>query len=222
MPKGQCHCGAVRYEMPAEAIHQALCHCSDCRRHSGAPVVAWGLVQAGSARGRGRDQGSMPRPSMAGGISARPAGRRSSTPTTRSSPARSTSRSARSTIPTRSRPQAQIQVAERIGWMETRARAAGVRALSRLRLSPRRLAAPEFVHRAEQGRLLALERGPGVEVRAWPGRRDGPSGSGRAGGGGRSKASSSRPSESSARPMRGTSKLSSCGWSSRSWMPCSV
>ena len=44
MPKGQCHCGAVRYEMSAQAIHQALCHCSDCRRHSGAPMVAWGLV----------------------------------------------------------------------------------------------------------------------------------------------------------------------------------
>ena len=44
MPKGQCHCGAARYDMPAEAYHQAICHCSDCRRHSGAPVVAWGLV----------------------------------------------------------------------------------------------------------------------------------------------------------------------------------
>jgi hypothetical protein len=31
--------------MPAEAIHQALCHCSDCRRHSGAPAVAWALVK---------------------------------------------------------------------------------------------------------------------------------------------------------------------------------
>ena len=44
MPKGQCHCGAVRYDMSADTIHQALCHCSDCRRHSGAPMVAWGLV----------------------------------------------------------------------------------------------------------------------------------------------------------------------------------
>ncbi|HEX8224784.1 MAG TPA: GFA family protein [Allosphingosinicella sp.] len=44
MPEGGCHCGAVRYEMPAEAIHQALCHCKDCRLHSGAPAVAWGLV----------------------------------------------------------------------------------------------------------------------------------------------------------------------------------
>ena len=44
MPKGQCHCGAVRYEMSSNTVHQALCHCSDCRRHSGAPMVAWGLV----------------------------------------------------------------------------------------------------------------------------------------------------------------------------------
>ena len=44
MPKGQCHCGAVSYEMPAETSHRAICHCSDCRRHAGAPMVAWGLV----------------------------------------------------------------------------------------------------------------------------------------------------------------------------------
>ena len=44
MPKGQCHCGAVRYQMPAETKHQAICHCSDCRRHAGAPFVAWALV----------------------------------------------------------------------------------------------------------------------------------------------------------------------------------
>ena len=45
MPTGQCHCGAVRYEMPAETIYQAVCHCSDCRRHTGAPMVAWALVR---------------------------------------------------------------------------------------------------------------------------------------------------------------------------------
>jgi len=44
MPKGQCHCGAVHYEMSAETLHRAVCHCTDCRRHSGAPMVAWGLV----------------------------------------------------------------------------------------------------------------------------------------------------------------------------------
>ena len=44
MPKGQCHCGAVRYDMPAETKHQAICHCRDCRRHAGAPFVSWALV----------------------------------------------------------------------------------------------------------------------------------------------------------------------------------
>ncbi len=48
MPKGQCHCGAVRYEMSSETRHAALCHCGDCRRHSGAPMVAWGLVDLDS------------------------------------------------------------------------------------------------------------------------------------------------------------------------------
>ena len=53
MPKGQCHCGAVRYDMPTETIHKALCHCSDCRRHSGAPMVAWGLVNRDEFRVEG-------------------------------------------------------------------------------------------------------------------------------------------------------------------------
>ena len=38
---GGCHCGAVRYEVEGEAITHALCHCADCRRHAGAPMVAW-------------------------------------------------------------------------------------------------------------------------------------------------------------------------------------
>lgn len=45
MPKGQCHCGAVKYEMSENTIYRAICHCGDCRRHAGAPMVAWGLVQ---------------------------------------------------------------------------------------------------------------------------------------------------------------------------------
>jgi hypothetical protein len=44
MPQGGCHCRAIRYEMPGEVVHRALCHCTDCRLHSGAPMVAWGLV----------------------------------------------------------------------------------------------------------------------------------------------------------------------------------
>jgi hypothetical protein len=38
---GGCHCGAVRYEIDGEPLAHALCHCSDCRRHAGAPVVSW-------------------------------------------------------------------------------------------------------------------------------------------------------------------------------------
>ena len=38
---GGCHCGAVRYEARGDALTHALCHCSDCRRHSGAPMVGW-------------------------------------------------------------------------------------------------------------------------------------------------------------------------------------
>lgn len=41
---GQCHCGAIRYSMPTAVEHHALCHCSDCRRHAGAPLVGWALV----------------------------------------------------------------------------------------------------------------------------------------------------------------------------------
>lgn len=39
--QGGCHCGAVRYEVNGEPQHVALCHCSDCRKSSGAPMVAW-------------------------------------------------------------------------------------------------------------------------------------------------------------------------------------
>jgi hypothetical protein len=38
---GGCHCGAIRYEVQGEMLTHALCHCSDCRRHAGAPMVAW-------------------------------------------------------------------------------------------------------------------------------------------------------------------------------------
>ena len=41
--QGGCHCGAVRYEATGEPITHALCHCSDCRRHAGAPMVGWAM-----------------------------------------------------------------------------------------------------------------------------------------------------------------------------------
>jgi len=38
---GQCHCGAIRYQVSGDPKHVALCHCGDCRRSAGAPMVAW-------------------------------------------------------------------------------------------------------------------------------------------------------------------------------------
>lgn len=41
MRSGGCQCGNVRYEVEGEAAHHALCHCADCRASSGAPMVGW-------------------------------------------------------------------------------------------------------------------------------------------------------------------------------------
>ena len=38
---GGCLCGAVRYESTAKPIRGVICHCSLCRRHSGAPALAF-------------------------------------------------------------------------------------------------------------------------------------------------------------------------------------
>ena len=40
---GGCHCGAIRYEVQGDLIVHALCHCADCRRHAGAPMVSWAM-----------------------------------------------------------------------------------------------------------------------------------------------------------------------------------
>ena len=38
---GGCQCGAVRYQVSGSPQHVALCHCVDCRKSAGAPMVAW-------------------------------------------------------------------------------------------------------------------------------------------------------------------------------------
>ena len=45
---GGCHCGAIRYEVKGEALSHALCHCTDCRRHAGAPMVGWTMYPESS------------------------------------------------------------------------------------------------------------------------------------------------------------------------------
>lgn len=47
---GGCHCGAIRYEVEGEPFTHALCHCSDCRRHAGAPMVGWTMYPETAVR----------------------------------------------------------------------------------------------------------------------------------------------------------------------------
>ncbi|EIZ80912.1 hypothetical protein WSK_0304 [Novosphingobium sp. Rr 2-17] len=44
--EGGCHCGAVRYVVTGEPAHVAFCHCTDCRKSAGAPVMAWAAFAA--------------------------------------------------------------------------------------------------------------------------------------------------------------------------------
>lgn len=53
MLHGRCHCGAIQFEMPSEAKFATVCNCIDCRRQSGAPVVAWAMVPADQVVVRG-------------------------------------------------------------------------------------------------------------------------------------------------------------------------
>lgn len=41
MAMGGCQCGAIRYEVTGDPMNNTLCHCRDCQRSAGAPVVAW-------------------------------------------------------------------------------------------------------------------------------------------------------------------------------------
>ena len=42
--EGGCLCGAVRYRIAGSLDNAAHCHCSMCRRASGAPFVTWVVV----------------------------------------------------------------------------------------------------------------------------------------------------------------------------------
>ena len=47
---GGCCCGGVRYEASDTPFNATLCHCTTCRRTSGAPVVAWFSVRESAFR----------------------------------------------------------------------------------------------------------------------------------------------------------------------------
>ena len=41
MLSGRCLCGRIRYEVRGVPFNATLCHCDECRRAAGAPVVGW-------------------------------------------------------------------------------------------------------------------------------------------------------------------------------------
>ena len=43
---GGCLCGAVRFQAMGEPVVTGHCHCADCRRHNGAPVVTLVIFEA--------------------------------------------------------------------------------------------------------------------------------------------------------------------------------
>lgn len=50
---GGCLCGAIRYEVSGPALQTSYCHCTDCRKASGAPAAAWTFFKFGSLKWNG-------------------------------------------------------------------------------------------------------------------------------------------------------------------------
>jgi hypothetical protein len=44
---GGCYCGTTRYQIDGTPFHATNCHCSICRRTTGAPFVTWFSVRIG-------------------------------------------------------------------------------------------------------------------------------------------------------------------------------
>lgn len=40
---GGCLCGKVRFSVLGQPVRKSLCHCLDCRKHHGAPMVAFAI-----------------------------------------------------------------------------------------------------------------------------------------------------------------------------------
>ena len=114
---GGCQCGAVRYAVSGVPQHVALCHCSDCRKSAGAPVVAWAAFAEGAFK---LTKGSATTFNSSG------ASMRSFCPSCGTGiyftnqetlPGIVDIQLATFDDPDALTPQAQIQVADRIGWM---------------------------------------------------------------------------------------------------------
>ncbi len=56
MVTGRCQCGTIQYEAEGDPFYTALCHCSDCRKSAGAPMVGWALFPEDKVRVTGTPQ----------------------------------------------------------------------------------------------------------------------------------------------------------------------
>lgn len=116
---GGCHCGAIRYEVNGEPQHVALCHCTDCRKSAGAPMVSWAAF---SESALSLTQGT-PKTINSSGTSHRSfcsdCGTGLFFRNAQILPGIVDIQSATLDDPAVLPPTAHIQVAERIGWMET-------------------------------------------------------------------------------------------------------
>lgn len=114
--QGGCQCGAIRYKASGDPRHVAICHCTDCRKSSGAPLVSWAAfteedfaITAGSPKTFNSSGASMRSfcPDCGTGLFFRNADYL---------PGIVDIQSATLDDPDALKPQAHIQVAERIGW----------------------------------------------------------------------------------------------------------
>ena len=53
--EGGCLCGTIRYRATAAPLRGVICHCEMCRKHSGAPALAFVHFPADSFEWRGRE-----------------------------------------------------------------------------------------------------------------------------------------------------------------------
>ena len=150
MLEGQCHCGAIRYGCEGEPVYHALCHCGDCRRHAGAPVVGWALFREREFR---RSSTASPRSMLVSENGRRHFCADCGTGLFYTNepvfPNMTDIQSGTLDDPGALPAQIHVQTAERIGWMKDIRLAAPVRALSGARLS-RANAFQRFIDRSER------------------------------------------------------------------------
>ncbi len=116
--EGGCHCGAVRYAVTGEPAHVAICHCSDCRKSAGAPMVSWAGYKEAEVT---LLAGEVTRFNSSGVVERSFCPRCGTGPFYRNEamlPGLVDVQSATLDDPDMLPPKAQIQVADRLGWME--------------------------------------------------------------------------------------------------------